>query len=77
MLFPARLGFSGTPSDLLPIDLGSCGYEQGSDGQMLHVLTSDQYMHVDFVESGWTVESLLDRVANAEPRFHALIDTGA
>jgi hypothetical protein len=22
MLFPSRLGFSGTPSDLLPLDLG-------------------------------------------------------
>ena len=25
----------------------------------------------------WSVESLLFAVANAEPRFHALIDTGA
>ena len=32
MLFPSRIGFSGTPSDLLPLDLGRCGYEQGSDG---------------------------------------------
>ena len=77
MLFPARIGFSGTPSDLLPLDLGRCGYERGSDGEMLHVLTSEAYMRVDFVESGWTVESLLRRVATAEPRFHALIDTGA
>ena len=26
MLFPSRLGFSGTPSDLLPLDLGRWGY---------------------------------------------------
>ena len=77
MLFPSRVGFSGTPSDLLPLDLGRCGYEQGSDGQMLHVLTNALYMRVDFVSSGWTVDTLLERVANAEPRFHALIDSGA
>eukprot|EP00967_Tisochrysis_lutea_P092453 scaffold133291_cov31-Tisochrysis_lutea.AAC.4 len=77
MLFDQRLGFSGTPSDLLPIDLGACGYELGSDGRMMHVLTSESFMSVDYVESGWTVSSLLARVATAEPRFHALIDTGA
>jgi hypothetical protein len=77
MLFPSRVGFSGTPSDLLPLDLGRCGYEEGSDGQMLHVLTNERYTRVDFVASGWTVDSLLERVANSEPRFHALIDTGA
>jgi hypothetical protein len=32
MLFSKRIGFSGTPSDLLPSDLGRCGYEKGSDG---------------------------------------------
>ena len=77
MLFSRRLGFSGTPSDLLPLDLGACGYELGSDGQMLHVLTSTDVMDVQRVEVGWTVESLLRRVATAEPRVHALIDTGA
>lgn len=34
MLFRRRLGFSGTPSDLLPLDLGKCGYERGSDGKV-------------------------------------------
>lgn len=29
MLFSKRLGFSGTPSDLLPEELGRCGYEKG------------------------------------------------
>src|SRR5690606_6703997 len=36
MLFHRRLGFSGTPSDLLPLELGRCHYERGSDGRMLH-----------------------------------------
>ena len=40
MLFQRRIGFSGTPSDLLPVELGKCGYEKGSDGKMIHVMTS-------------------------------------
>jgi hypothetical protein len=31
MLFPSRVGFSGTPSDLLPLDLGRCGYAESPD----------------------------------------------
>lgn len=30
-----RVGFSGTPSDLLPEELGRCDYETGDDGMML------------------------------------------
>ena len=33
MLFGTRIGFSGTPSSLLPTDLGTCQYELGSDGK--------------------------------------------
>lgn len=40
MLFGRRLGFSGTPSDLLPLELGKCMYEEGSDGRVIHFLTS-------------------------------------
>ena len=36
ILFGARIGFSGTPSNLLPIDLGDCQYEPGSDGRIVH-----------------------------------------
>ena len=39
ILFGRRLGFSGTPSDLLPLELGSCNYERGSDGKVINVLT--------------------------------------
>ena len=35
MLFGRRLGFSGTPSDLLPKELGKCDYETGDEGMML------------------------------------------
>ena len=78
MLFGRRIGFSGTPSDLLPLDLGSCGYEKGSDGKMLHVLTDPEVvMRTQAIAAGWTVKSLLRHVANAEPKLNALIDTGA
>ena len=40
ILFRRRIGFSGTPSNLLPMDLDECKYEPGSDGKVLHVLTS-------------------------------------
>lgn len=42
MLFSRRIGFSGTPSDLLPIELGRCGYEKGSDGKMMAYMTSPE-----------------------------------
>ncbi|MAT98943.1 MAG: hypothetical protein CL608_17505, partial [Anaerolineaceae bacterium] len=77
MLFGRRIGFSGTPSDLLPLDLGSCGYEKGSEGKMLHVLTDPRVMSTQPIEAGWTVKSLIQHVATASPRVHALIDTGA
>ncbi len=39
MVFGRRIGFSGTPSDILPRELGSCHYERGSDGRVVHYLT--------------------------------------
>ncbi len=77
MLFGRRIGFSGTPSDLMPIELGECGYEKGSDGLVLNYLTDTQIVSHEVIEEGWTVKSLLDQIANANPPYHALIDTGA
>lgn len=77
MMFERRIGFSGTPSDLLPIELGHCAYERGTDGELIHTLTNPAVMSYQVVDNGWTVRGLLDLVANASPPFHALIDTGA
>ena len=78
MLFDTRLGFSGTPSDLIPVELGRCQYEKGSDGKMLHFLTSPEVMAYDILPTDWSVTSLLDRIAlSVEPEYRALIDTGA
>jgi hypothetical protein len=77
MLFSRRIGFSGTPSDLLPIELGRCGYEKGSDGKMMAYLTSPEIVSYEVVDEGWSVRGLLERIATADPPYHALIDTGA
>ena len=77
ILFRSRIGFSGTPSNLLPIDLGDCQYEPGSDGRITHVLTSPRVCHVSEKRS-WTAQSLLKDIAKqTTPPVHALIDTGA
>ena len=44
---------------------------------MLHVLTNDEVVQVEFAPVNWTVESLLQMIASAEPRYNALIDTQA
>lgn len=77
ILFRRRLGFSGTPSSLLPIDLGECAYEAGSDARMLSVLTDPSVVRVETVEEDWTPLRMLDRIAAAQPPFYALIDAGA
>ena len=41
MLFSCQVGFSGTPYDLLPEELGQCHYDEGVDGKIYHYLTSD------------------------------------
>jgi hypothetical protein len=63
MLFSRRIGFSGTPSDLLPLELGKCEYERCSDGQMIHVLCSPEVCSVEVVDEGWTPLSLLRHIA--------------
>ena len=39
LIFPRRLGFSGTPSDLLPLELGAPKFEPGTDAKVLATLT--------------------------------------
>ena len=76
MLFPVRLAFSGTPSSLLPYELGSAHFQPGSDGLILHTLTDPAVVSAARVAEGWSVLSLLDAIA-CDPSVHALIDTGA
>lgn len=63
MLFGRRIGFSGTPSDILPRELGSCQYERGSDGRVVHYLTSPNVVRHVNIASGWNVFTILDLIA--------------
>jgi hypothetical protein len=76
ILFGTRLGFSGTPSDLLPNALYPCGFELGSEGKVIHTLSHPGVVTVDCL-GRWDVRELLLRVANADPPLSALIDSGA
>ncbi|TMW68228.1 hypothetical protein Poli38472_007900 [Pythium oligandrum] len=75
-LFAKRIGFSGTPSNLLPMDLGECYYEPRSDGSIFQALTNSRIVSIER-KVNWTARSLLLDIARADPPFHALIDTGA
>jgi hypothetical protein len=75
MIFGARIGFSGTPSNLLPRPLGACGFEKTSEGRILSTLC--KHVSVEYTAEDWNVETLLENIARAEPPVHALIDTGA
>ena len=86
MLFGRRLGFSGTPSNLLPVDIVLCNFEEGSEGKIIRSLTDDAVtkeaqISLDLMEPEaieWTVRGILDQIAHStSPQFHALIDTGA
>jgi hypothetical protein len=77
MMFGRRLGFSGTPSDLLPEELGQCQYDEGVDGQILDFLTSEGIMSSRLLNVNWAVTKLLDDIATANPPFHVLLDCGA
>ena len=63
ILFGRRIGFSGTPSDILPQELGACQYERGSDGKVVHYLTSTAIVNHVNIPTGWNVYSLLDYIA--------------
>ena len=77
MLFGTRLGFSGTPSSLLPPALGQCQFEQGTEGKVVRLLTSPDACSARVIRD-WSVTSLLRSIARAsDPPFHALIDVGA
>ena len=74
-MFKQRLGFSGTPSDMLPLEFQKCQYETGADARMIDFLTRPDVVQYIDVQKDWSVGLLLDLVARGP--FHALIDAGA
>jgi hypothetical protein len=77
VLFLGRVGFSGTPSDLLPHGFGSCHFEPGSEAAMIRNLCSQSSMGKPIELEKWNIEDLLKRVAMHDPPLRALIDVGA
>ena len=89
-IFGVRLGFTGTPSDLIP-DASTPERsmrpnpkenekvaEVGSDARIISVLTDVRFVtRVRELQSLWSVDDLLTTIACASPPFDALIDTGA
>ena len=65
MLVGRRVGFSGTPSDLLPKEMGDCDYETGDDGKMLTTVLDLNVMSFEALPDGWSVSQLLSRIATA------------
>ena len=81
MLFARRIAFSGTPSSLLPLEMGECVYQMGDDAKMLRTLTEPSAVvsqHADAAGRAGTCRrcSTRSRRLCAAPP-HALIDTGA
>ena len=91
ILFKRRIGFSGTPSDLLPRELGSedggrtpgrCQFEEGSEGAILDTLVAHEVVSCKLLDDKWNPRSVLRAIAlgahgELGETFHALIDTGA
>ena len=60
----------------MPVELGGCGYEKGSDGLVVTYMTDPNICSYHFCEKGWDSLSILREIAR-EGKYHALIDTGA
>jgi hypothetical protein len=85
MLFGTRLGFSGTPSDLLPTGL-TCHFEPGSEAQIIRWLTradlvTSEVFALNRERPENAVDELIEHIATAKQAngkpYNALIDTGA
>jgi hypothetical protein len=61
----------------MPIELGQCGYEKASDGQVVAYMTDPTICTYEIVSSEWDSLSILKTIAQKKsPPYHALIDTG-
>ena len=70
LLFKERIGFSGTPSDLMPRELGSCDFEPGSEGGrnvfFPRILWAIFFGEMSNLECFW---KLFDRCHEVDPTF--------
>jgi hypothetical protein len=63
ILFKRRIGFSGTPSALLPLEMGKTLYEKGADGLMMSAMTDPSIVSTHVIRGDWSVESILTEIA--------------
>lgn len=78
IVFGRRLGFSGTPSNLLPRGLGSCQFDKESEGRILRTLTDPLIVNESLLcrasegsgqaaagsaQQRWTSFTILDAIA--------------
>jgi hypothetical protein len=75
-MFRKRVGFSGTPSDLLPRGM-SCQFEPGSEAEIALTLSNPEVVQVHRLPKRWSAHSLLRWFASHDPPLQALIDVGA
>jgi hypothetical protein len=87
--FGTRLGFSGTPSNILPAQLLPCHFEPGSEAKIIDVLTNPEVASILSLEEDQPTTSedsegkeerdnslrLLKKIATSN--YNVLIDTGA
>ena len=60
MLFGRRLGFSGTPSNLLPTKIAPCHFERGSEGKILRTLcTLYTAVYTVFIHRGSSINEMI------------------
>ena len=71
LLFESRLAFSGTPSDLLPVEeeerrqLSPCVFERGSEGAILDTLIDPARVSARRTGHDWSVRGILFDIATA------------
>ena len=77
LVFPKRIGFTGTPSDLLPQAMGACGFREGTEGEMVHTLTELRMMKPVVLRESlektgsldWDSTMILTMIAQSHPAF--------
>ena len=75
VLFDTRLGFSGTPSNLLAPSLVPCAFQPGTQAKVLHTLLNPSILSLKRKRGAWVPKDLLKMVL--VDGYNALIDTGA
>lgn len=77
MLFAARVGFSGTPSNLLPLSLRDCIVQPGMRAEVVRILVNPSIVSCEpySLSGADSSTQLLDCAGRGD--FHALVDSGA